>query len=199
MNTHETQTLQPNYRPPIHKWILLSFQHVFAMFSATVLVPILTGLPISVALFASGVGTLIYILCTKAKVPIYLGSSFAYIQYILAVSVTTNIEGNNIITSYGPALTGLVAVGLIYAIVAGFIKIFGTSWLKKILPPVVIGPMIMVIGLGLSSSAIANTGMTQNGDWRAIVVAFATLLIIAFTAILSKKFLKGSILSTTSN
>ncbi len=190
MNTNETQTLQPNYRPPIHKWILLSFQHVFAMFSATVLVPILTGLPISVALFASGVGTLIYILCTKAKVPIYLGSSFAYIEYILAVSVTTNIEGNNIITSYGPALTGLVAVGLIYAIVAGFIKIFGTSWLKKILPPVVIGPMIMVIGLGLSSSAIANTGMTQNGDWRAIVVAFATLLIIAFTAILSKKFLK---------
>lgn len=190
MNTNETQTLQPNYRPPVHKWILLSFQHVFAMFSATVLVPILTGLPISVALFASGVGTLIYILCTKAKVPIYLGSSFAYIEYILAVSVTTNIEGNNIITSYGPALTGLVAVGLIYAIVAGFIKIFGTNWLKRILPPVVIGPMIMVIGLGLSSSAIANTGMTQNGDWRAIVVAFATLLIIAFTAILSKKFLK---------
>ena len=190
MNTNETQTLQPNYRPPVHKWILLSFQHVFAMFSATVLVPILTGLPISVVLFASGVGTLIYILCTKAKVPIYLGSSFAYIEYILAVSVTTNIEGNNIITSYGPALTGLVAVGLIYAIVAGFIKIFGTNWLKRILPPVVIGPMIMVIGLGLSSSAIANTGMTQNGDWRAIVVAFATLLIIAFTAILSKKFLK---------
>lgn len=190
METNELQTLKPNYRPPVHKWILLSFQHVFAMFSATVLVPILTGLPISVALFASGFGTLIYILCTKAKVPIYLGSSFAYIEYILAVSVTTNIEGNNVITSYGPALTGLVVVGLIYVIVAGFIKIFGTNWLKKILPPVVIGPMIMVIGLGLSNSAISNTGMVQNGDWRAIVVALATLLIIAFTAILSKKFLK---------
>ena len=116
--------------------------------------------------------------------------SFAYIEYIIAVSVMTNIEGKNVITSFGPALTGLVAVGLIYAIVAGFVKIFGTNWLKKILPPIVIGPMIMVIGLGLSGSAISNTGMVQNGDWRAIVVTIATLLIIAFTAILSKKFLK---------
>lgn len=190
MTKNEIKTLQPDYRPPVLKWFLLSFQHVFAMFSATVLVPIITGLPISVALFASGVGTLIYILCTKAKVPIYLGSSFAYIEYITAVSITAEINGEKMITSYAPALTGLIVVGLIYVIVAGFIKIFGTGWLKKILPPVVIGPMIMVIGLGLSSSAISSTGMVENGDWRAIVVAFATLLIVSFTAILSKKFLK---------
>ncbi len=189
MENNSIQTLNPNYRPPVGKWILLSFQHVFAMFSATVLVPILTGLPISVALFASGLGTLIYILCTKARVPIYLGSSFAYIEYITAVVVTENTSGT-VGEKFGVALTGLVAVGVIYVIVALFIKLFGTKWLKKILPPVVIGPMIMVIGLGLASSAIGNSGMVSGGDWRAIVVTFATLLIIAITAILAKGFLK---------
>ncbi len=184
-------TLNPRFKPSSGRLILLSFQHVFAMFSATVLVPMLTGLPISVALFASGVGTLIYILCTKAKVPIYLGSSFAYIEYILAVCVYTSLEsGEKVISSYGPALTGLIFVGLIYVIVALLIKFFGTKWINKILPPIVIGPMIMVIGLGLSGSAISNTGMVLNGDWRAIIVAFATLLIVAFTAILSKGFFK---------
>lgn len=186
-----TNTLDPRYKPSKGRLFLLSFQHVFAMFSATVLVPMLTGLPISVALFASGVGTLIYILCTKARVPIYLGSSFAYIEYILAVSVYTTLEnGDKEIVSYGPALTGLVFVGIIYILVALTIKLFKTNWLNKLLPPIVIGPMIMVIGLGLSSSAISNTGLVLNGDWRSAVVAFATLLIVAFTAILSKGFFK---------
>lgn len=189
MEINTKQTLEPNYKPPVGKWILLSFQHVFAMFSATVLVPILTGLPISVALFASGLGTLIYILCTKARVPIYLGSSFAYIEYITAVKLSTETAGT-MAEQFGAALTGIVAVGIIYVIVACFIKMFGTKWLKKILPPVVVGPMIMVIGLGLASSAISNSGMVQGGDWRAIVVTFATLLIIALTAILGKGFLK---------
>ena len=170
-----TNTLDPRYKPSKGRLFLLSFQHVFAMFSATVLVPMLTGLPISVALFASGVGTLIYILCTKARVPIYLGSSFAYIEYILAVSVYTTLEnGDKEIISYGPALTGLVFVGIIYILVALTIKLFKTNWLNKLLPPIVIGPMIMVIGLGLSGSAISNTGLVLNGDWRSVVVAFAT-------------------------
>lgn len=192
MNQEKIQnTLDPKYKPKTSKLILLSFQHVFAMFSATVLVPMLTGLPISVALFASGLGTLIYILCTKARVPIYLGSSFAYIEYILAVAVYAQIEGGDkTIVSYGPALTGIVVVGIIYVIVAVTIKVFGTKWLNKLLPPIVIGPMIMVIGLGLSSSAINNTGLILNGDWRSVVVTFVTLLIVAFTAILSKGFFK---------
>lgn len=193
MNQETNQnTLDPRYKPKTSNLILLSFQHVFAMFSATVLVPMLTGLPISVALFASGIGTLIYILCTKARVPIYLGSSFAYIDYILAVAVYAAVENptKSDIISYGPALTGIVVVGIIYVIVALAIKFFGTKWLNKLLPPIVIGPMIMVIGLGLSSSAIANTGLTSGGDWRSVIVTFATLLIVAFTAILSKGFFK---------
>ncbi len=172
------------------QWFFLSFQHVFAMFSATVLVPLLTGLPISTALFASGVGTLIYILCTKGKVPIYLGSSFAYISYIGTAAIS-HMEGDlKVIDSFGPALTGLVAVGLIYCLVALIIKFVGVNWLNKLLPPVVIGPMIMVIGLGLASSAVNNTGIVAGGDWRNIVVAVATLLFIAFLSIKGKGFIK---------
>ena len=181
---NEEQTLQPGYKPALRKWIFLSIQHVFAMFSATVLVPMLTGLPISVALFASGVGTLIYILCTKGKVPIYLGSSFAYITYIVTVSGSV---GGGI----GAALTGIVAVGIIYCIVAGIIKFCGTEWLNKLLPPIVVGPMIMVIGLGLAGSAISNTGMIEkNFDWRAVVVSLSTMLIIALLALKAKGFFK---------
>lgn len=169
------------------QWFFLSFQHVFAMFSATVLVPLLTGLPISTALFASGVGTLIYILCTKGRVPIYLGSSFAYISYIQTVLASTVLTGN---PSYGPALTGLVAVGLIYVIVALIIKFVGVKWIHKLLPPVVIGPMIMVIGLGLAGSAVSNTGLVVGGDWRSMIVAVLTVIIVGIIAIRGKGFLK---------
>lgn len=180
--------LDYNEKPSnVGKWFFLSFQHVFAMFSATILVPMLTGLPISVALFASGVGTLIYILCTKGKVPIYLGSSFAYISYIVAAA---NVVDKTAIDGFGPALTGLVAVGVIYVVVALIIKFVGVKWLKKLLPAVVIGPMIIVIGLGLSGSAVANTDMVVNGDWRNIVVAIATLLIIAVISIRGKGFIR---------
>lgn len=170
-------------RPTTGKWILLSFQHVFAMFSATVLVPLLTGLPISAALFASGCGTLIYILCTKARVPIYLGSSFAYIAYINAA--ISQVGGG-----VGAALTGLVVVGLVYIIIALIIKFAGVNWLNKLLPPVIVGPMIIVIGLGLASNAVSNAGMVEGGDWRKIVVGLITMLIIAFTSIKGKGFFK---------
>ena len=101
----------------IVQWLVLSLQHVFAMFGATVLVPILTGLDIGVALVASGVGTLIYIACTKGKVPVYLGSSFAYIG---AISVAGATNG------FSSAYVGLMVVGMIYAVVATTIRFTGT-------------------------------------------------------------------------
>ena len=153
------------------------------MFSATVLVPLLTGLPISVALFSSGVGTLIYILCTKARVPIYLGSSFAYIAYIQTAIAQSG-------AGLGAALTGLVIVGLVYVLVALAIKFLGTKWLNKLLPPVIVGPMIMVIGLGLASSAVGNAGIVAGGDWRNVIVSLATMAIIAVTSIKAKGFFK---------
>lgn len=173
-------------RPKTGKWIALSFQHVFAMFSATVLVPMLTGLPISVALFSSGAGTLIYILCTKHKVPIYLGSSFAYISYIISAYEMTG--------GYGAALTGLLIAGLIYMVVSLIITFVGSDWLNKLLPPVIVGPMIMVIGLGLSATACSSAGLIPEAgkiqDWRVIVVALLTVFITAFVSIKSKGFLK---------
>lgn len=172
-------------KPSKGKWVALSFQHVFAMFGATILVPMATGLPISVALFTSGVGTLIYILCTKAKVPVYLGSSFAYIGVVAAVSGFAETGVGN----YASAMTGLFAVGIVYVIISLIIKLIGTSWLHKILPPVVIGPMIMIIGLGLSTVAVGSSGL-QGGTWKQMIVALFAFIIVVLVAIKAKGFLK---------
>ena len=149
-----------NEKPKPAQWALLSFQHVFAMFGATVLVPIITGFPVSVALFASGIGTLIYVLCTKGKVPVYLGSSFAYIS---AVLIAKEAMGGDV----SAAQTGLILVGLIYVAVAFIVKVIGKDWIDKLLPPIVIGPMIAVIGLGLAANAVGNAQFVEGGDWRA--------------------------------
>lgn len=153
MTNNNQMIYQANEKPPKLQWLILSIQHVFAMFGATILVPLLTGLDVGVALITSGIGTLIYIICTKAKVPMYLGSSFAYIA---AVS-TAIISGG-----LGSALLGIIFVGIIYVLVALVIKFAGTNWLHKLLPPVVIGPMIIIIGLGLAPTAINSIGL--NGD-----------------------------------
>jgi uracil permease len=172
-------------RPSAGKWAVLSFQHVFAMFGATILVPMLTGLPISVALFSSGVGTLIYILCTKAKVPVYLGSSFAYIGVIAAVSGYSETNPGH----YASALTGLFFVGLTYVVISLVIKFVGTGWLHKILPPVIIGPMIMIIGLSLASVAIGSSGLA-GGTWQQMLVASFSFVIVILVAIKAKGFLR---------
>lgn len=181
----EKMILGVREKPTKGKWVALSFQHVFAMFGATILVPMLTGLPISVALFSSGVGTLIYILCTRAKVPVYLGSSFAYIGVVAGVSGYTETGIGN----YASALTGLFVVGMIYAVIALIIKVVGTSWLHKALPPVVIGPMIMIIGLSLATVAISNSGYA-GGTWQQMVIALVAFLIVILVALLGKRFIR---------
>ena len=179
-----------NEKPPIAKWIILALQHVFAMFGATILVPILVNsaagevvLTIPVALVTSGIGTLIYILCTKEKSPVYLGSSFAFIAPLAAAFVKGGISG---------AMTGVMAVGLIYVVFAIIIKFAGKNWLDKILPPVVIGPMIMIIGLGLAPSAISQIGLGTGVDidWRGVIVAVVTFLTTAIVMVRAKGFIK---------
>lgn len=170
-------------KPLFAKGLLLSFQHIFAMFGATVLVPILLGMPVSVALFASGIGTLIYQVATKAKVPVYLGSSFAYIT---AMQIAIQQMGGDV----SAAQTGVIISGIVYVLVAIAIHFAGTNWIDKLLPPIVIGPMIMVIGLGLSSSAVANAGFAEDGDVRNIVVAVVTFLITALVQTRAKGFFK---------
>lgn len=182
--------LDVHEKPTIAKWIILAFQHVFAMFGATILVPILvnsqageTVLTIPVALATSGIGTLIYILCTRGKSPVYLGSSFAFIAPIVAAYLKGGISG---------AMTGIMVVGLIYVLVAIIIRFAGKEWIHKILPPVVIGPMIMIIGLGLAPSAISQIGIESGAtlNWKLIFVALVSFLVTAIIAVKGKGFLK---------
>lgn len=163
--------------------LIMSIQHIFAMFGATILVPLLLNMSVSVALFCSGLGSLIYILTTQAKVPVYLGSSFAYIS---AMGLAIQQKGGDI----SAAQTGIILVGLVYVLVAGIIKMTGTKWIDKLLPPIVIGPMIMVIGLGLANSAVTNAGLIANADLRQIAVALITFLITAYVNTVAKGFFK---------
>lgn len=176
--------------PPLKEAIVLAFQHLFAMFGATILVPILVNsaagkevLTIPVALVTSGIGTLIYILCTKGKSPVYLGSSFAFITPVAAAYIKSGIGG---------AMTGIMAVGLIYCTIALIIKMVGKGWLEELLPPVVIGPMIMIIGLGLAPSAISQIGLSSGTDLdiKVLVVAIVSFLTTAFVMTKAKGFLK---------
>ncbi len=180
----------------IGSWIVLSLQHVFAMFGATVLVPMLTGLDVGVALVASGIGTLIYILCTKGKVPVYLGSSFAYITTISAAVASSGGASS--------AYVGLMVVGIIYVIIAAIIFFVGSGWLRKLLPPIVIGPMIIIIGLTLAPVAVQNFGLLgmqplyDNGlyvglagaSWKVPLIAFLTFGTVVFLSIRARGFLK---------
>ena len=169
--------LDVNERPKWTHWLILSLQHVLAMFGSTILVPILTGLPVSLALISSGIGTLFYIFVTKGKSPVYLGSSFAYLTPI--ITALALYDGNN----YGAVMGGLMVVGLVYVIIAMIIKFCGTKWIDKILPPVVVGPTIMVIGLSLAGTAVSMAS-------ECIIVALVTLLTAALVANYTKGLLQ---------
>ncbi|GAA3718539.1 solute carrier family 23 protein [Salinicoccus jeotgali] len=170
-------------KPKPAQWLMLSSQHLFAMFGATVLVPYLTGLPVSAALIASGIGTLLYILITKGQIPAYLGSSFAFI-----LPITIALGAN----SLGEVLTALFFSGVLYIIIGIAIRGFGIDWLMNLLPPVVVGPVIMVIGLGLAPVAVDMAMYTDSGNQEGysmlyIFVAAVTLIITICASI----FLRG--------
>ena len=178
-----------NEKPPLMQMIILAFQHVFAMFGATVLVPILVNeaagyevIPISTALLACGIGTLLYILCTKGKSPVFLGNSFSYITPIVLAYTKGGISG---------FATGIITVGLIYIIVSFIIKYAGKGWIDKLLPPVVIGPMIMIIGLSLAPNAIKQIGLTGTiFVWQTTLIALVSFVVTIIVAVYSKGFFK---------
>lgn len=155
------------------KMIILGFQHMFAMFGATVTVPLLTGLSISTTLLFAGLGTLLFHLLTKGKVPAFLGSSFAFIGGYLAVApLNEDGTGNKELLPY--ACLGVACAGILYVIVSFLIKVIGVNKVMKLFPPVVTGPIIMAIGLGLAPSAVNNC---KNNWWLAFV---ALALVIIF-------------------
>ncbi|WP_430601737.1 uracil permease [Enterococcus sp. DIV0724b] len=168
-------------RPKTVHWVGLSLQHLFTMFGATVLVPILVGIDPGIALVSSGLGTIVYLFVTKGKIPAYLGSSFAFIA---AMQMLMKSDG------YPAIAQGAITTGLVYLIVSIIISKIGSAWLDKILPPIVVGPVVMVIGLGLASNA-ANNAMFNNGeyDFKFIAVALITLGLTIFYNMFFKGFL----------
>lgn len=159
----------------IPKMVVLGIQHTFTMFGATVLVPLITGLNISVSLLMAGIGTLLFHLITKGKVPAFLGSSFAFIAPILTV---TEVTGD---IAY--AQGGLVVAGMVYLVIALLVTIFGVEKVIKVFPPVVTGPIIIVIGLKLAPTAIDMA----SSNWMLAISAF---LIVTIISIFAKGFLK---------
>ena len=154
------------------KFTILGVQHLFAMFGATILVPALTGLPVSTTLLMAGLGTLIFHLISKGKVPAFLGSSFAFIGGYMSVKELGMAQGMTETLSLGYACVGVFCAGLCYFIMAALIKAFGTGRVLKFFPPVVTGPMVIAIGLTLSGSAITNC----TSNWLLAIVAIITVI-----------------------
>ncbi|QEH61978.1 uracil permease [Spiroplasma chinense] len=195
--------LKPHERPKsVGKWMVLSLQHVFAMFGATVLVPMVINqnagtevINISMALFCSGIGTLIYIALTAAKVPIYLGSSFSYMS-ILGIGFSTQAGGYG----WGNAIfIGIFLVGVVYMLVGVLIHFTGVQWIKKTFSPIIVGPIVMIIGLSAIKSALSNSGIIYEKStdpalnypqYLAIIIAFVTFLSAAICMLKAKSFFK---------
>ncbi|MGM0873588.1 MAG: solute carrier family 23 protein [Bacillota bacterium] len=167
-------------KPKPLTWLTLSFQHLFAMFGATILVPYLVDLDPSVALISSGLGTIAFLLITKGQVPAYLGSSFAFITPIIVAKAAGGP---------GAAMVGSFLAGLVYGIVALIIKGTGHKWIMKILPPVVVGPVIIVIGLGLAGTAVGMATNDPAGEYN--LQYFSVALLTLLITILCSIFLKG--------
>jgi len=167
--------VQIHERLPLAQAIPLGLQHVFAMFGATVLVPFLTGLSPSVALLSSGIGTIIFLLLTKSRIPAYLGSSFAYIA-----ALTTFVQTNH---NPSAAMGGVLAVGMVYVIIYLLMAAFGTRWIHTIVPPIVAGPVVAIIGLSLTPTAVSMA----SGNWA---IAAFTLAVAALLSVYAKGFLK---------
>lgn len=154
------------------KMLILGLQHAFAMFGATVLVPLLTGLSVSTTLLMAGLGTLFFHLVTKGKVPAFLGSSFAFLGGYAAIApmLADNMPNKEMLPY---ACLGVAAAGLVYLILSALFKVFGVNKVMRFFPPVVTAPIIIAIGLTLAPSAIANC--QQN--WILAVVALGTIIV----------------------
>lgn len=160
------------------KMLLLGFQHMFAMFGATVLVPTITGLPVATTLLFAGLGTLLFHCITKLRVPAFLGSSFAFLGGYASVKAMGLEAGCNETLALDYACIGVFFAGLVYLIIATLIKLYGVEKIMKYFPPVVTGPVIMAIGLCLSGTAISSC---QN-NWAVATVAIVVVIVCSIWA-----------------
>ncbi|MCK6139967.1 uracil-xanthine permease family protein [Slackia exigua] len=171
---------------PIGKAITYSLQHLMAFVGGGAIVPaLIMGLDPALAVFCTGLGTIIYLLCTKNQVPSYFGVSFSFITPMAVVTAVDGISG---------ALCGIVAVGIVFCIVAGIVKLVGTGWIDKVLPPVVAGCIIVVIGVGLSATAINmvmfDSGASEGFDSVGCAIGLLTFLVAVACSSYFKGFMK---------
>ncbi|MFT8872763.1 MAG: uracil permease [Sporolactobacillus sp.] len=177
--------VQTNERLPLLESIPLSFQHLFAMFGSTVLVPLIFKVDPATVLLMNGIGTLIYLLICRGKIPAYLGSSFAFISPVLAVIATRG---------YRSALGGFIAVGFIFILVAFVIHLVGTEWIHIVFPPVTMGAIVAIIGLQLMPTAAQNAGLIAPdgaAKWAVNVPTITVSLLTIAVTVLSWVLLRG--------
>ncbi|HSU14547.1 solute carrier family 23 protein [Longimicrobium sp.] len=179
----EEGVIGPEERLPWGQTMVIGIQHVFAMFGATVLVPILMGFDPNTAIFFSGIGTLIFFLVVGGRVPSYLGSSFAFVSVVL-VSTGYRPPGPN--PNIGVALGGIIAAGAVYAVIGVIVMFAGYRWVERLMPPVVTGAVVAVIGLNLAPVAIRDVG----GSPFATAIGLATALAAAAVAVYAPGMLR---------
>ena len=175
--------IAPDERLPLSQTIAMGLQHVVIMFGSTVLAPLLMGLNPNITVLMSGIGTLVFFFIVGGQVPSYLGSSFAFIGVVIAA---TGYSGSGPNPNIGIAMSGVVACGVVYALIGLIVMKTGVKWIEKLMPPVVTGAVVMVIGLNLAPVAVKGMGTTSFEHWYAT----AALLIIGFAAVYLRGFLQ---------
>ena len=170
--------IAPDERLPWPQTAAMGVQHVIAMFGATVLAPILMGFDPNLAIFMSGVGTLIFYFITGGKVPSYLGSSFAFIGVVIAATAYAG-KGPN--ANIGVALGGIIACGLLYTVIGAIVQAAGTGWIERLMPPVVTGAVVAVIGLNLAGIPVKNMAAGNFDAWMQLVTFVCVALVAVFT------------------
>jgi uracil-xanthine permease len=176
----------PDERLPWPQTFALGIQHVVAMFGATVLAPLLMGFDPNVAILMSGVGTLLFFVVVGGRVPSYLGSSFAFIGVVIAA---TGYAGQGANASIGVALGGIIACGLLYTVIGLVVMALGTGWIERLMPPVVTGAVVAVIGLNLAPIAVKSVGGSTFDGWMAVVTILCVGGVAVFTRGLLQKLL----------
>lgn len=170
--------IAPDERLPWPQTAVMGMQHVIAMFGATVLAPILMGFDPNLAILMSGLGTLIFFVITGGRVPSYLGSSFAFIGVVIAA---TGYAGKGLNPNIGVALGGIIACGAAYTAIGLLVQAVGTGWIEKLMPPVVTGAVVAVIGLNLASVPVKNMASSNFDSWMQAVTFVCVALVAVFT------------------
>jgi len=177
--TQKTEgVIAPDERLPWPQTIALGLQHVVAMFGATVLAPLLMGFDPNVAILMSGIGTLIFFVVVGGRVPSYLGSSFAFIGVVIAATGYAGQGGN---ADIGVALGGIIACGIVYSIIGVVVILSGTGWIERLMPPVVTGAVVAVIGLNLAPIAVKSVGASTFDAWMAALTFLCVGVVAVFT------------------